>query len=78
LKQVPKAWYGKIAEFLIQSGYTVTTSDSSIFIKDIEGKLTIVLMYVDDLILTRDFIEEIQHTKENLSVLDELKHFSRA
>jgi Reverse transcriptase (RNA-dependent DNA polymerase) len=68
LKQAPRAWYRKIVEFLIQSGYTITTSDSSLFIKDIEGKLAIVLMYVDDLILTGDLIEKIQHTKENLSV----------
>jgi Reverse transcriptase (RNA-dependent DNA polymerase) len=59
----------------------VETSDSSLFIKDIRDKLAIVLVYVDDLILTGDLIEEIQHAKENLLVrfqmkeLDELKHF---
>jgi Reverse transcriptase (RNA-dependent DNA polymerase) len=59
----------------------VATSDSSLFIKDIGGKLAIVLVYVDDLILTGDLIKEIQHTKENLSIqfqmkeLGELKHF---
>jgi len=41
----------------------------------------IVLVYVDDLIITRDFSKEIQRTRENLSVqfqineLEELKHF---
>jgi Reverse transcriptase (RNA-dependent DNA polymerase) len=66
LKQARRAWYGKIAEFLVHSGYTVTTSDSSLLIKDIGGKLVIILVYVDDLILTGDLIKEIQHTKENL------------
>jgi Reverse transcriptase (RNA-dependent DNA polymerase) len=81
LKQTPRAWYRKIIEFLVWSGYTVTTLGSSLFIKDIEGKLTIVLMYVDDFILIRDLIEESQHIKENLAVrfqmkeLGELKHF---
>jgi hypothetical protein len=38
---------------------TETKPDSSLFIKDIGGKLTIVLVYVDDLILTGDLTEEI-------------------
>jgi Reverse transcriptase (RNA-dependent DNA polymerase) len=37
------------------------------------GKLAIVLVYVDDFILTGDLIKEIQHTKENLSVLFQMK-----
>jgi Reverse transcriptase (RNA-dependent DNA polymerase) len=44
LKQPPKAWYEKIVEFLIHSGYTVATLDSNLFIKDIGGKLAIVLV----------------------------------
>ncbi|XP_039142881.1 uncharacterized mitochondrial protein AtMg00810-like [Dioscorea cayenensis subsp. rotundata] len=81
LKQAPRAWYGKIAEFLVQSGYRLTASDSSLFVKHTGGKMAIVLVYVDDLILTGDLTEEIQCTKENLSVrfqmkeLGELKHF---
>jgi Reverse transcriptase (RNA-dependent DNA polymerase) len=59
LKQAPRAWYGKITKFLVRSGYIVATSDSSLFIKDIIGKLAIVLVYVDDLILTGDLIKEI-------------------
>jgi hypothetical protein len=37
-------------------------SNLSLFIKDIGGKLIIILVYVDDLILTGDLIEEIEHT----------------
>ncbi|KAE8708930.1 hypothetical protein F3Y22_tig00110332pilonHSYRG00561 [Hibiscus syriacus] len=81
LKQAPRAWYGKIAEFLTKSGYSVTPADSSLFVKDNEGKLAIVLVYVDDLIITGDDEAEILQTKENLSVrfqmkeLGQLKHF---
>jgi Reverse transcriptase (RNA-dependent DNA polymerase) len=66
LKQTPRAWYLKIIEFLVRSGYTVTTLGSSLFIKDIEGKLIIVLMY--DFILIGDLIEESRHIKENLAI----------
>ncbi|XP_048420037.1 uncharacterized protein LOC125468399 [Pyrus x bretschneideri] len=54
LKQAPRAWYGKIAEFLTQSGYSVAHADSSLFVKANGGKLAIVLVYVDDLIITGD------------------------
>ena len=59
LKQAPRAWYGKIVEFLTQSGYSVTHADSSFFVKANGGKLAIVLVYVDDLIITGDDVEEI-------------------
>ncbi|KAE8684131.1 PLAC8 family protein [Hibiscus syriacus] len=81
LKQAPRAWHGKIVEFLTKSGYSVTPADSSLFVKANEGKLAIVLVYVDDLIITGDDEEEILQTKENLSVrfqmkeLGQLKHF---
>ncbi|KAL0391029.1 UNVERIFIED_CONTAM: Retrovirus-related Pol polyprotein from transposon RE1 [Sesamum calycinum] len=81
LKQAPRAWYGKIAEFLTHSGYLMTSTDSSLFIKVEERKLAMVLVYVDDLIITGDCEEEVLQTKENLSVrfqmkeLGHLKHF---
>ena len=51
LKQAPRAWYGKIGEFLIQSGFKLTPLDSSLFVKTKYGRLEIVLVYVDDLII---------------------------
>ncbi|KAL6327296.1 hypothetical protein AAG906_018596 [Vitis piasezkii] len=61
--------------------YVLTPADSSLFVKANGGKLAIVLVYVDDLIITGDDVEEICRTKENLSVrfemkeLGQLKHF---
>ena len=77
LKQAPRAWYGKIAEFLIHSGYQVTSADSSLFVKASEGKIAAVLVYVDDLIITGDFEEEIIRTKENLSIHFQMKELGR-
>ncbi|XP_068344148.1 uncharacterized mitochondrial protein AtMg00810-like [Pyrus communis] len=65
----------------MQSGYSVAHADSSLFVKANGGKLAIVLVYVDDLIITGDDEVEICRTKENLSVrfkmkeLRQLKHF---
>ena len=38
LKQASRTWYGKIAEFLTQSGYLVAHANSSLFVKASEGK----------------------------------------
>ena len=75
IKQASKAWYGRIAEFLIQSSYSVAHADPSLFIKASKGKLTIILAYVDYLILTGDE-EEIQQTKDNLSNCFHMKELS--
>jgi len=81
LKQAPKAWYGKIVEFLTQSGYAMAHIDSSLFVKTSEGKLAMVLVYVDDLIIIGDDKGEICRIRENLSIrfqmkeLGQFKHF---
>ncbi|KAA3471522.1 Cysteine-rich RLK (RECEPTOR-like protein kinase) 8 [Gossypium australe] len=54
---------------------------SSLFVKVDRGRLAIVMVYVDDLIVTGDWDEEILRTKRNLSVrfhmkeLGQVKHF---
>ena len=56
-------------------------ADSSLFVKAREGKLVVVLVYVVDLIVTKDDEREIHTTKANLSVrfqmkeIGEFKHF---
>ena len=54
LKKAPRAWYVKIDEFLMTSGYSMAHADSSLFIKVHGVKMAIVLVYVDDLIITGD------------------------
>ena len=52
----------RLLNFLL-SGYFLTPVDSSLFVKANGGKLAIVLVYVDDLIITGDCEEEILQTK---------------
>ncbi|KAJ0434593.1 putative RNA-directed DNA polymerase [Helianthus annuus] len=51
LKQSPRAWYGKMGEFLQHNGFVVSQSDASLFVKSSGTKVIIVLVYVDDLII---------------------------
>lgn len=54
IKQASRVWYGKIVEFFIQRGYSITPPDSILFVRVKEGKVAIILVYVDDLIIIGD------------------------
>lgn len=52
LKQAPRAWYNELRNFLLQSGFTNSLADASLFIYNKQGVLIYMLVYVDDLIIT--------------------------
>lgn len=57
-KEATRVRYGKITKFLTQSSYSMVHADSNLFVKPSDRKLTITLVYVDDLILTSDSEKE--------------------
>jgi len=58
LKQATRKWYDKLTSVLIQHHYTQANSDHSLFIKQTGTSYTILLVYVDDIILVGDSLEE--------------------
>ena len=52
LRQAPRAWYEKFTTKLIELGFVVSTSDSSLFILAIDSVKLYLLLYVDDIIIT--------------------------
>jgi hypothetical protein len=54
LKQAPRAWYGRIDSFLTSLGFTKSKVDSNLYFKVMNDEPVILLMYVDDLFLTRE------------------------
>lgn len=73
LKQSPRCWFGKISEFLMHNGFLRCNSDASVFVKGVRAKVVVVLVYVDDLIITGDFKEEILQLKTNLCIRFHMK-----
>jgi len=61
LHQAGRQWYAKLSSFLISHNYILSSADHSLFLKQDTNKLTAILIYVDDLVLTRKNIEEINH-----------------
>ena len=51
LKQAPRAWYARMDAYLQRIGFTKSTADSNLYIKVVDGKPVIILLYVDDLLL---------------------------
>ncbi|KAM1755844.1 hypothetical protein ACFX12_008126 [Malus domestica] len=52
LKQAPRAWNDRFTKFLPSFGFQHTYSDSSLFVKTIDSGIVILLLYVDDIIIT--------------------------
>ena len=54
LKQASRQWNTKLIETLISSGYTQSKVDYSLFTKQSIQGFTVILVYVDDLVLGGD------------------------
>ena len=54
LKQAPRAWYGRIDSFLTSLGFTKSKADSNLYFKVMNDEPVILLLYVDNLFLTRE------------------------
>ncbi|KAM2012318.1 hypothetical protein ACFX1T_024197 [Malus domestica] len=77
LKQSPRAWYLKLSSVLMSSGFKRSNVDSSMFTRiGTHGRL-VVLVYIDDLIVTGDNPEEITALKATLYSIFSIKDLSR-
>ena len=52
LKQAPRAWYTWIDIYFTGLGFTKSEADANLYQIFVEGKLLIIVLCVDDLILT--------------------------
>eukprot|EP00253_Pinus_taeda_P036251 PITA_36251 len=54
LKQAPRAWYTWIDSYFTRLSFTKSEADANLYHIIVDGKLLIIVLYVDDLILTGD------------------------
>lgn len=74
LKQAPRAWYEKLKKCLLQLGFQRSTSDFSLFYKTTDGALLLILVYVDDILITGDSQPQILEIIKLLNASFALKH----
>ena len=78
LKQAPRAWYGQITQYLSFCDFHSSSSDPSLFVKVTSSMYTILLLYVDDIIITGDNDVEISLMQDELSIRFEMKNLGEA
>ena len=63
-KQSPRAWFDRFTRVLRRDGYTQCQLDHTLFVKHLtSGKLIVLIVYVDDIVLTGNGEEEMVHLK---------------
>ncbi|KAM1541138.1 hypothetical protein ACFX1Z_011089 [Malus domestica] len=67
LKQAPRAWNERFTSFLPSLGFTSTYADSSLFVKTVDTSVVILLLYVDDIIITRSATHAIHAMIQSLT-----------
>ena len=66
LKQAPRPWYENMDSFLLSIGFAHCHSDPTIYIQKEGTDLLILVLYVDDLILTGSSSSMIQSVQQQL------------
>jgi hypothetical protein len=81
LKQAPRAWSNKIGRYLITSGFQTSNADFSLYVKKTDHGIVVIIIYVDDLIITRDSnanifgLKKLLKQKFEMKDLGELRYF---
>jgi hypothetical protein len=81
LKQAPRAWYECLRDFLIDNGFRIGKTDSTLFKRKVDKYLFICQIYVDDIIFgstNKSFYDEfskIMTDRFEMSMMGELKFF---
>jgi hypothetical protein len=74
LKQSPRAWFSCFSEVILSIEFVHCHSDHTCFIRRrSDGRCIILLVYVDDIILTGDDTLGIAHVKQNLGRVFDVK-----
>jgi hypothetical protein len=73
LKQTPTAWSNEIGWYFVTSAFQTSNAYFSLYVKKIDHGVVIIVIYVDDLIITRDSDANIFDLKKLLKQKFEMK-----
>jgi len=75
LKQAPRAWYRKISGFFIDIGFSKYFCNSDLYVLNQGKDVVLILLYVDDLLITKNNYEIIQECISKLKITFEMIDF---
>lgn len=67
LKQAPRCWFSKLSATLKEDGFSQSKAVYSLFTKVTQTTITLILVYVDDLLLAGSSIDKINELRSMLS-----------
>lgn len=67
LKQAPRAWFTKLSSAIFSCGFSQSKADISMFVVSTVTVMTVVLVYVDDIIVTGNSSLHIQQSISSLN-----------
>src|SRR4051812_12018205 len=73
LKQSPRAWFDRFRRAVCSMGYRQCNGDHTVFYRHSKTQITILAVYVDDIVITGDDVKEIQRLKNRLGKEFEVK-----
>ena len=73
LKQSPRAWFDRFRQSMLKQGYYQGNADHTLFYKHDANKVAIILVYVDDIVITGNDLTEICSLKKYLAQEFEVK-----
>ena len=73
LKQAPQAWFAKFSYVVAQQGFIPSPYDLALFIRQTFTSITLIPLYVDDMIITGDDTADIHDLQKFLSQHFEMK-----
>ena len=73
LKQSPRAWFDRFTKAIRQHDYKHAQADHTLFYKQLCKKITIPIVYVDDIIVIGNDVGEIKSIKSKLALDFEMK-----
>lgn len=78
LRQAPRQWFSKLSVTLTDLTYIQSKSDASLFLRKSATNITVVLAYVDDLLICGNDNTQINHLKQMLSKMFHMKDLGPA
>jgi Reverse transcriptase (RNA-dependent DNA polymerase) len=66
LKQSPRTWFQTLSTALVSYGFVASKYDPSLFIYNVAGRYMVILIYVDDIVLTGSHSHLLSHLVSTL------------
>jgi hypothetical protein len=66
LKQAPRAWFERFVSVIRAAGFSQSAHDPALFVHLSPRGRTLLLLYVDDMLITGDDVDHIIHVKQQL------------